>query len=63
MASSASLEVHDLCKKCQTIDLEEIFSRRYPTQKIWEDQILDLGPFQALANGGALVQVFCYYGE
>jgi hypothetical protein len=57
MASPASLEVHDLCKKCQTIDLEEIFSRRYPAQ-VWEEHILDLGPVQALAKGCALCRFF-----
>jgi hypothetical protein len=57
MASSASLEVHDLCKQCQTIDFEEIFSRRYPAQ-VSPEPILDLGPVQALAKGCALCRFF-----
>jgi hypothetical protein len=62
MASSASLEVHDLCKKCQTIDLEEIFSRRYPGQG-YGTHVLDLGPFQALAKGCALCRFFATMGN
>jgi hypothetical protein len=59
MASPTSLEVHDLCKKCQTIDLEEIFSRRYPEQ-VYGMHVLDLGP---LAKGWALCRFFATMGN
>lgn len=62
MASSASLKVHDLCTRCQRIDLEGIFGRRallrgFPSP-VFGEYVLDLGPFQALANGCALCKFF-----
>jgi len=59
MASPIPPEAQNLCARCQTIDFDEIFSRKVPAWEAVNGQpVLDLGSAQGLANGCALCSLF-----
>jgi hypothetical protein len=59
MAFAILSEAQNLCARCQTIDLDEIFSRKAPVWAPYNRQrVLDLGSAQSLASGCALCSLF-----
>jgi hypothetical protein len=59
MASPIPPEAQNLCARCQTIDLNEIFSRKIPEWADYhEERVLELGSAQDLANDCALCSLF-----
>ena len=59
MASAVPSEAQNLCARCQTIDIDEIFSRKIPNWALYNrEHVLELGSAQDLANGCALCSLF-----
>jgi hypothetical protein len=59
MASAVPSEAQNLCARCQTIDFDEIFSRKIPKWALYKrEHVLELGSAQDLANGCALCSLF-----